>query len=113
MDAPRDGVHSFPASLRGRRDLGELDGWRGIGLVRLATAQDEAECQQDFFSQQHSQKQSELQAAPEVGRTRKAGAVGRRGVRAVRAVEFRQLSSDTHGCPLAVGCSGEEDIILP
>src|SRR6266481_3241696 len=45
-DAPRDRIDSLSSTLRHRRNMGEFDRRSGIGFMRLATVQRNAEYQQ-------------------------------------------------------------------
>src|SRR5271154_4288100 len=56
----RDRVDSFSSTLRRRRNTGELDRRSGIGFMRLATVQRNAENQQQRSPQENWNQQSQL-----------------------------------------------------
>src|SRR5258707_3105155 len=58
-DRSRDRVDSFSSTLRRRRNMGELDRRPGMGFMRLATAQRNAENQQRSLQENWGQ-QSQL-----------------------------------------------------
>src|ERR1700720_1719663 len=59
-DPSRDRVDSFSSPLRRRRNMGELDRRSGIGFMRLATVQRNAENQQQRSLQENRDRQSKL-----------------------------------------------------
>src|SRR5712672_456018 len=61
----RDRVDSFSSTLRRRRNMGELDRRSGIGLMRLATRQRNAENQQQRSLQENWDHQSQLHLTPQ------------------------------------------------
>src|SRR5271167_4224007 len=60
----RDGVDSFSSTLRRRRNMGELDRRSGIGFMRLATVQHNAENQQQRSLPKNWDQQSPLHVTP-------------------------------------------------
>jgi hypothetical protein len=52
-DPPRDRIDSFSSTLRGGRNMCELDRRSGIGFMRLATAQHNAENHQQRSLQEN------------------------------------------------------------
>ncbi len=60
----RDRVDSFSSTLRRRRNMGELDRRSGIGFMRLATGQRNAENQQQRSLQENFDQQSQLHVTP-------------------------------------------------
>src|ERR1700757_3654317 len=61
----RDRVDSFWSTLRRRRNMGELDRRSGIGFMRLATVQRNAENQQQRSLQENWAQQSQLHVTPQ------------------------------------------------
>ena len=59
-DASRDRIDSFSSTLRRRRNMGELDRGRGIGFLRVATTQRNAENHQQRSLQETWNQQSLL-----------------------------------------------------
>ena len=64
---PRDRVDSLSSTLGRRRNMGELDRRSRIGVVRLTTAQRNAENQQKRQPQDNWDQQSQLRVAPRRG----------------------------------------------
>src|SRR5580698_467977 len=60
----RDRVDSFSSTLRRRRNMSELDRRSGIGFMRLATVQRNAESQQQRSLQENLDQQSQLHVTP-------------------------------------------------
>src|SRR6266853_774116 len=61
----RNRVDSFSSTFRRRRNLGELDRRFGIGFMRLATVQRNAENQQQRSLQENWDQQSQLHVTPQ------------------------------------------------
>src|SRR5258705_9394974 len=61
----RDSVDSFSSTLRRRRNMSELDRRSGIGFMRLATGQRNAENQQQRSPQEYWDQQSQLHVTPQ------------------------------------------------
>src|SRR6266568_7370628 len=61
----RNRVDSFSSTLRRRRNMGELDRRSGIGFMRLATIQRNAENQQQRSLQENWDQQSQLHVTPQ------------------------------------------------
>src|SRR5271169_4087298 len=64
-DPTRDRVDSFSSTLRRRRNMGELDRRSGIGFMRLATGQRNAENQQQRSLQENWYQHSQLHVTPQ------------------------------------------------
>ncbi len=61
----RDRVDSFSSTLRRRRNMDELDRRSGIGFMRLATGERNAENQQQRSLQENWDQQSQLHVTPQ------------------------------------------------
>jgi hypothetical protein len=61
----RNRVDSFSSTLCRRREMGELDRRSGIGFMRLATVQRNAENEQQRSLQENWDQQSQLHVTPQ------------------------------------------------
>jgi hypothetical protein len=61
----RNRVDSFSSTLRRQQEMGELDRRSGIGFMRLATVQGNAENEQQRSLQENWDQQSQLHVTPQ------------------------------------------------